>query len=215
MSDFLFERDFDQELEAEGYVAPAPQEVHYSKAQLAEAIAAARAEAFAEGEAAGRQAAEAELRESLLADQVKVLTELRQELALLLERQGAARRQLEFDLGALCLFLAQNLVPEYLTAFGPRRIRAFARQVVAMAEGDLEITLAPELSQIIAQDLAELPRAKGAGLKVLADPALGRAELRAQWAGGGAEYNYQHMLEAMLATFTTITREDAPSGTGS
>ena len=209
MTSFLFERDFDQEIETEGQ-APVPEVVGPDPARMAELLRQAREEAFEAGRSEGYATAEAEMQASLLAEQNATLAALLPQIEALRQNEAAHRRQMEQDLTGLTLFLAQNILPEVLEAFGARRIKAFVRQALRMAEGPLEIRLSAPMHEALAPILSPLSTGQGASVRFLADESLNRHEARALWLGGGATYDSKSIHDALLNTLKTLA-----DGTGS
>lgn len=210
MSSFLFERDFDLEIEAEGQDPAPPVLSGPDPARLAEMMRQAREEAFEQGRAQGAAEAEASLREGLLANQAASLAALLPQIEALSAHAGAHRLQMERDLAALTLFLAQNLMPEVLERFGAARVKAFVRQSLRMAEGGLDIRLSTSMHEALSPEFAGLTTAGGATVTFGADAELSLHEARASWVGGGAKYDYQRIWDALLNNLKTLA-----DGTGS
>lgn len=216
MAGFLFDRDFDQELEAEARVeaAPAPREAGPDPRLIAAQLAAAREAAYAEGEAAGFAAAEAELRAALESDIATTLAGLVPEIAAIRAELAAHQRQSSRDLAQMCHFLAERLLPELLERFGPRRLEAFCRRAARMAEGPAgaEIRLSPRMQAELAPVLGDLGTASGAPLRLVADPALSDGEARASWVAGRADYAAEVLHAELLSTLSSIAQSPAPDG---
>jgi flagellar assembly protein FliH len=168
-------------------LAPTPVLDPTTAAVVEQAVAAARAEAYREGEAAGRAAAIAAA-ERAVAAVTGALDGLQAEAAA--QRDAACRADLE---------LAAELATDVLDRTPPDdalvlldRIRA----VVAMLDDDpLEVRLHPD-------DLAALEPTGGAldgRLRCIPDPAVGPGEARIAGTWGGAALTRRALLDAAAA----------------
>lgn len=216
MSGFLFDRDFDQELEAEAALplAPTPIEVGPDPRQIATQIEAARQAAYAEGHAAGFAAGESEARAAIEADIGQTLTALLPQIEALSAGAAAHRQRSSQDLAQMCLFLAERLVPEIEAQFGARRIAAFCRRAARLAEGPEggEIRLSPQMFEAISPALQGLSTATNAPMRLIADPDLAIGEARATWLHGRADYAAEELRRELLSTLSSIAQTAAPDG---
>lgn len=216
MPAFLFERDFDQEMEAEKRsVTPEEGPRMFSVEEVEELRQKAFEEGRAEGEAAGFAAGEAEALASIHAVQTETLRELSPLVAAIRAEQGQYNRAREHDLLQLVLFLAQAVLPEVEERFGRRRIEAFCRRALKMAEGDqgLEIFLSPQMHEELSEAFRGTTTAEGAPLRLLADPELPVLGARAQWASGSADYAAERLRTELLTTLQSLAQSTAPDGT--
>lgn len=216
MSSFLFDRDFDQELEAEARVPapPAPAIVGPDPAALAGQLAAVREAAFAEGHAAGSAETEARLAETIDTEIAASLNALLPQIEALEAGLVRHRHHASQDLARMCLFLAERLLPEVLTQFGTRRIEAFCRRALRLAEGSAgaEIRLSPQMHAELHPVLGNLSTSSGAPLRLIADPALSNGTAEASWQSGRAEYAAEELHAELLATLSSIAQTPAPDG---
>lgn len=217
MTGFLFDRDFDAELETEArrqVAGPKAEAAPPDPAVLAAEREALVAAAFAEGHAAGQAEAEARVRETIESEVAQTLSALRPEIEALVAGLSRHRAQSSADLARMCHFLAQALLPEILERFGARRIEAFCRRAARMAEGPegAEIRLPPALLAEIGPRLGGLSTASHAPVRLVADPALRPGEARAQWRAGRADYAAETLHAELLATLSSIAQPPAPDG---
>ena len=153
-----------------------------------QAVAAARAEAYREGEAAGRAAATASI-EQAVARVVEVVAALHAEVVG--QRDTAATVDLQ---------LAAALATEVLDATPPAaalEVLDRVRQAAAILDDDpLEIRLHPETHAVLDGSC------EGGRLRLVADPTLAPGDARVVGAWGGAELTRVALLEAAVALQT-------------
>lgn len=208
---FFFDRDFDDELENETRSAKAPS-VGQSRPALTEAeLDAIRAEAFAAGKAEGIAEATAETEARMKADTNNLLaaslTNLLPEIQSLKESRQAHHNQLEADLMRLVHSLAEKTLPEIFTAFSTKRVLAFCRRALAMAEGQagLELRLPEAVFAQIETALSAATTSAGAPVKLTKDPDLSPGQVLALWDQGRAEYALDRLHGDLLAALTQIS----------
>lgn len=155
-------------------------------AEVDRLVARARAEAFAEGEVAGRRAAGAEASAAVAAVR-DACAGVRAELAA--QRQEATRASLA---------LAEAVATAVLDTSPPPAAAAVLDRVSAAAAGldddPLEVRLHPADHAALADHGGDDPR-----LRFAADPGLGRGEAQLRGAFGGADLTRRRLLEAALA----------------
>ena len=188
---FLFERNFDDEAEAEAAARDIVPAAALSPAEIArlhsDAFDAGRTEGHAAGYEEGFSTAKAEFDASLEAALSASLAALVPQINALSDALTAHAQAREHDLVQLTGYLAERLLPEITERFAPRRIHAFCKRALMMSEGSsgLTLTVAPELLADIQAAFAAL--SPDCRLTITADPSFERSQARAQWQGGGAE----------------------------
>lgn len=205
MSAFLFERDFDQEIEEEALSGIVPEGPTGPDPVLLEAI---RREAFeagrAEGHAQGLEEGRAEIRDSLTARETETLEALAPAVKSLIDDHAQHRRNLETDLARLTLALAQKLLPEVRAQYGERRIMAFAKRALHLAHGSgtLQLTLSDQMHAQLAPRLIPL-----GDMQLKADPDFAPLQAHAQWSQGEAHFAEEKLHEALLSTLHSIAQD--------
>lgn len=213
MERLRFDRDFDDELEAElraGQV-PAPRPA-LSPAEL-DAI---RSEAYergrAEGLEQGRTEAETRVTGSLEAQSAASLAALLPLLEELRQTRAQHHQALEQDLLRLVQALAQRVLPEIFEAYGVRRLEAFCRRALRMAEGQggLTLRLPVDVHPEISRNLGSVITVHGAPVELIADPDLPPGTARAEWDQGEAEQSEAALHEILRATLTHLSTPANP-----
>lgn len=218
MSGFLFERDFDQEIEAERHAGlhPEAQDDHGQSQREATAFADGHAQGYSEGVAAGRAAALAQAEADIAQRETEALQALLPEIAALSADAARHRHQRDVDLAQMCLALARQALPEVLERFGQRRLEAFCRRALALAEGPegVEIRLAPAVFTALSAKLSLAATPAGAALRLTQDASLAPHEARATWAGGGADYAADLLGHDILSTLDILAQAPMPGSSG-
>lgn len=153
------------------------------------ALQRARAEAFAEGYAAGQtaSAAKADAGEQMFRAAVAAMEAALADLPARLAADAAA---------ALRIFL-ERLFPELVAkGFVAEAAAVFEKARRESAVNRMEVFVPAEWADEIARALAE---AGAAMIEVKADPALDGARARAEWAGGGLDFDLEEAMTACLA----------------
>jgi flagellar assembly protein FliH len=191
MAKFLFDVSFD---DGAGRAAAAPAIApRISAEQLADAVARARAEGFAAGQAQARTAAEGEAARALAA------------IAEQLAGMAAARTETEARLRAETVQLATAIAGKLAAALLRREPAAEIEALILAClaevrdEPRLVVRVAPAAVDMLRERIDGL--AAGAGyagkMVLLADDGLAAADCRIEWADGGAERN-QAAIEARI-----------------
>lgn len=152
-----------------------------------EELAAARAVAWSEGEAAGRNAARQEINHAL-SQNLQILAENITQLL-------AEREQQINHFGAEASKIAQAMVgklfPELARRGGITEIEALMHNAVELARerAKLTLTLAPHLREALEPKLTTLAQAHGFDGQIvfLSDATMGDADVRIEWGDGGIE----------------------------
>ncbi len=157
----------------------------------------ARAEAFAEGRAAGVAEAEG----GLLARQATALETCATAIA---ASVAEARRVAETTIAALARTLIDSLattLPDHATALLPVRIERLVADLQGSigSEVALDLFASPQTASMLEKSLATLGQsgASPAPLRLRADPALPTTEVRVRWASAEAVINPAEVADAM------------------
>lgn len=166
---------------------PPPPPPMFSEDELRAAQASAHAEGLSEGLKQGRAAAMAENESSVAA----VLQGLSAQVAHILAEQSAQvdqSRQMTLD---IALAITRKLLPDYIARHGLGEIEAAVRTVMdgLVHEPRLVVRVAEaQLDAVTAGVQQEVARRGFEGkLVFLADPTMGLADCRVEWAEGGVE----------------------------
>ncbi|MBB5517309.1 hypothetical protein [Amphiplicatus metriothermophilus] len=153
------------------------------------ALQRARAEAFAEGYAAGQtaSAARADAGEQMFRAAVNAMETELASLPARLATDAAA---------ALRIFLERLFPALAAKGFAAEAAAAFEKARRESAVNRMEVFAPAEWEGEIARALAE---AGAAMVEVKADPALEGARARAEWAGGGLDFDLEEAMTACLA----------------
>ncbi len=152
-----------------------------------EVLEQARAEAHAEGEAAGREAAFSSL-ERGVADSLATIVET---LATLDGRHRSALEEIRGDAARLAHQLAAKLAPALVRRVPVEEILALVAECLARMPMEPRIVLRVEeaLVQQVADRIDEVAERAGFSgtVVLLGEPTLGPGECRVEWPDGGAE----------------------------
>lgn len=212
MAHLLFVRDFEAEIDAERLLAERQVPTH-SADDLMAAAAEARAEGHAAGHAEGLAAGRQEVLEAIEAQRLSALQALALSVDDLLADRAAHRMRLEQEMAAFAADLAARVFPELAVRLGPNRVDAEIARVMRRAVGSpsLEIRLAPALAETLAPDLVAMGHASGQTIRVTPDPALGRADVHAQWRDGRSRYSFAAICRSVLALIRQTAPQPSPS----
>lgn len=216
---FLFDRDFDAE--AAAGLIPAPRAdlpsapLSLSAEDLAARLDAARREGHDQGYAAGLAEGQRQAAEDSASRAAASLAELVPQIATLRGALSQHRATRERDLIRLTQALAERLLPEIATRFGPRRLSAFCRRALALAEGPGGLTLEvpPRALARLQSEFSTALTGSGAPLKLLAAADLADGAARARWTGGAAHFHPEALMTEILATLDLLSRDAAEATT--
>lgn len=198
---FLFEESFDDgrspphaaepEPVAEPSPPPPPPEPTFTLAELqariADAERTARAKAFEEGRAQGRQEAETADQRAL----AEALRNAEAELKSLVAAEQAAREVRAGNTVRMALSIVRKLFPAYVRAHGQAEVEATVAHFLAelLDEPKLVIRVHESRLEGMRAGIGAIAERQGfAGtISVLSDPRLGPLDVRADWGEGGAE----------------------------
>ena len=163
-------------------------------------LTAAKATGYAEGEAAGRQAAQNSIDKRL----AEVLSQIPQQLPGLIEAQKRADADLTKASVEIVMTIARKLLPELARRRGLAEIEAVVRACLAdlMLEPRLVIRVADEMLDMVRARVDKMVADLGyeGAIVCMADPALGPADCRVDWADGGAERVSQRLWDEIDQT---------------
>ncbi|RRH69874.1 FliH/SctL family protein [Falsigemmobacter faecalis] len=217
---FLFDRDFDAEdaaalPAAAQHLPELPIRVSLTAEELAAELARARTEGRDEGHAAGLTEGRRAAEEEGSARATASLAALAPEIAALRGALSHHRKERERDLIGLTRALAERLLPEFGPRFGPRRLEAFCRRALSLAEGPGGLTLEvpPAALPRLQSEFATTQTAGGAALRLLPAEDLAPGAARARWTAGHADFHPEALLTEILATLDLLSREAAQATT--
>jgi flagellar assembly protein FliH len=182
ISKFLFDTDFSSTDEA-ARLAPRPDTRRFSAIEMD----AAKAEAHAEGVAAGRAEAEQQIARRVADACVAVGARLGELMSVLARQHEAQTRESV----AAATEIARRLLPSLGKREAIGEIEALIRDCLSRLheEPRLVVRVADELLDPIRQNVDQLTAAAGYTGRVIlfADPAIKSGDARVEWADGGAE----------------------------
>jgi flagellar assembly protein FliH len=190
----LFGEDFDSP------AAPDPEVIGPGSAPrgLTDAdVAAARADAWAEGHGAGRAAAEAAAAQALAGAAVAMANEmagLRDELRTAADAAADALARLLLDTLAA-------LFPTLCARHGAAEVRAVVRALLPglALEPEIVVRASPDTAPALAAEVARALPDEVGRVRVLPDPAMGPADVRLRWQGGTASRDGAALWEEVAA----------------
>ena len=152
-----------------------------------EELTAARAVAWSEGEAAGREAARQEINQTLNHN----LQNLAENITLLLAEREQQISHFGSEAGKIAAAMVGKLFPELARRGGATEIEALLHSSIELARERprLTVSLAPHLQNLLEEKLRELAKSQGfdGQLTFIADAELGDSDARIEWSDGGIE----------------------------
>ncbi|WP_420549376.1 hypothetical protein [Curvivirga sp.] len=181
-----------QRLEEEALNAPPP-----SPTFSEEELAAAKAEAWNEGHAAGHAEALAQIEQQTLT----ALQTITGYIAVLQDRQALANESQAAALARISSDMVRKLMPIYASEHGVEEIKSLVYSSLAPLEtkGRINITLPESLHSIIQEQLEKVAQEAGFEGKLMYHPdaKLGPSDVRVDWGRGSAERNVETALQEM------------------
>ena len=191
---FLFDRSFDTANE-ERRTPPKPT---FGEVELE----AARKTAFAEGHAAGSAAAKAEQRAAIMI----ALQTIEGALAELLRQQTHALSSYRDDVAKLSMAIARKLSISFASRAATEEVEALLRKCIEEQHDEprLVVRASEAVIEALKPRVAAIGTASGYGgqIVLLPDDCLENADCQVQWADGGAERNFQGLVEQIEAIIT-------------
>jgi len=198
----VFERDFDQETALERQKEERALRALHTAEELDELVAAARAEAFADGCAQGHAAGVSETNATLLATQADALNALSQRLGTLISDADQHHRALEGQILDFALSASEQIFPELLRDRARERAAQQVLDVLHLALGSAKLRVhlsertAPELAPMI--EAAAQAKGISAQVELRPDPNLAEGDARVEWDNGFMEYSYTGVCDRIL-----------------
>lgn len=180
-----------------------------------EDLATARTEAYAEGETAGRTAAMQGIEQTVL----DTLQRLEDGLGDAVRRQAESDARIERETVRLAVAMVKRLMPTLAERHGLDEIQGLAERLFAdlLDEPRLIVKTHPDRLEPLQERLDPVARSAGfeGSLVYRAEPSLGPADCRIEWAKGGAERIAAAVEEKMIAAVETFyaDRPDASDET--
>lgn len=221
---FIFELSFDAEDMAErrrkkleererlAAEAAAAAEVEAEPSFSEEELAAAKAQAYEEGRAAGLAEAESQ-REAGLAG---ILDTIGAQIAGLHVHQDVANEKLAADLTELGRTVMSKVLPHYTQKHGADEVTAILSEGFSrlVHEQRISITVGQEVHEMLEPRIEAMAAKSGydGRLKLVADPDMGLADVVVNWGDGRLEHSTDEIwaeIEAMLENATAGMRDYA------
>ncbi len=205
MKKFLFDNDFGLPAEPPPSRESLPKEVEIAEPeadpiepeipQIDEAeIERARQAAYAEGEAAGRQAERSDMEAQSLA----VLSTCEAKLSRLLEQQEREAESVSSDAVAIARAAIKKLFPNFAERGALDEVEALIATCMGRLKGEprIVIRLCDEMLDTVKERLGKIAQKNGFQGKVvlLAEEELGPGDVLIEWADGGAERDSGRLL---------------------
>jgi flagellar assembly protein FliH len=195
--------DFD--MEADGLAGGLAVQQVFSLTEMAEARERTEAEAHAAGYA--------EAQASLEADAARALASALEQAAALRESQIRRNDAVASEAVRLAMLVARRVLPAFAESQAAREVEALIAACFKERpeEARLVIRVADALFDPIRARMEKLAAESGlAGAPVLlADPSLGLAEARVEWANGGADWDFEGRLADIEASARRLAARPA------
>jgi flagellar assembly protein FliH len=198
----VFNRDFDLELAIEDQQARRDALARHTPEELSEAVAVARAVAFAEGRCAGHSDGLAEAATADEARRVAALEALIPQMMAVMQAADTHRAVLEAQVLDFALSVCEQVFPELLRHRAHDRALAQVRRALSVGLGSasLQVTLSPAALKLLRDDLDSTIVDIGlqGRVEMRADPDLADGDVRVTWDSGFLEYSYAAICERIL-----------------
>lgn len=208
---FLFETSFDveQQTEVETEAEPEePPEPTFTPLQVEEA----RKRGYAEGHRDGGE----EASKSIEAETCRLLEAMGQELPRIAEAQTAANDRLSRQAAEVAAAIARKFVPALLELNGSMEIEALVEQCLQylIEQPKISVRVGARHAEAIEAHLRRMAEATGFDGRFIveADDAMGPADCRIRWAGGGMERSAEAVwreIEASVSRYVSSLDETA------
>ncbi|MHA6327028.1 FliH/SctL family protein [Roseivivax sp. CAU 1753] len=199
---YIFERDFDQELEIERGESPAPERL-YTESELQAALDSARETAFSEGQDRGWRTAHGDAVEQAERQHLAALELLSAQLSSLMGAEALHRAKLEREVVSLAHAVLEKVVPNVQAKFAQDRLRSEILSHLHLALGSarlfikLSVLDTPHLEIMILREAEKL--GVGNRIQISSDAALSKGECRVDWDDGFMEFGFDKVCEKILA----------------
>ncbi|QFT47379.1 flagellar assembly protein H [Roseivivax sp. THAF40] len=203
MSDarFIFERDFDRELDSEQGVSP-PSERMYSESEVQTKIQLATEAAYARGQDAGWRTAHTEAMGQAERQHLAALEQLGSQLRSLMEGEANHRSKLEDDVVALVKAVLTKVLPDLQSQLSRTRLEneILAHVKLALGSSTLRIRVStldlPQLKDTILRKADTL--GVTSRIQISSDAALSQGECRVDWDDGFMEFGFEKVCRSIL-----------------
>lgn len=199
---YVFDRDFDSELDRERQEAERRARACYTPEDMEAAIAKVRAEAFRDGHTAGRAEGLAEARSSAERLRAEALGVLGPQLEQLIGAADRHRTALEAQVLDFTLSVCEQVFPEVLRSRSRERALDRVKKTIELALGSscLRIMLSQQALPLLQPEIEQAARAIGleARIELSADPALSEGDVRMEWDNGFMEYSFAAVCDRIL-----------------
>lgn len=176
-----------------------------------EELAACRADALAEGHAAGLAEAEAGI--SRVA--AGALQAIESEIGNLATLQSASSEEIHRDALSLAAAIVRKTIPDFALETAAPLIESFVRESLTqfMEEPRIVIRISDSLLDRIKEDIEQIGVRSGypGQMIVLADGELSPQDCRIEWADGGAERNSERVWQQIDETVARFLESRAPA----
>lgn len=198
----VFNRDFDLELAREDQQSRRDAQARHTPEELADAVAVARAAAFAEGRCAGHSEGLAEAAAADDSRRVAALEALMPQMLAIVQAADRHRAALEAQLLDFALSVCEQVFPELLKHRAHDRALAQVRRALSVGLGSatLQVALSPDALRLLQEDLDISISESGlqGRVETRADPALADGDVRVTWDSGFLEYSYASICNRIL-----------------
>lgn len=198
---FIFERDFDREIEIESGLGPEPERV-YSEAEMQALLEAAREDGFAQGQDLGYRTGRAEAIGQAEKEHHATLDALTGSLQTLMRGEAEHRVALERDVVVLMTAILEHVLPEAKAALSVERLEReiLAHLRMGLDKATLKIRMNPEDRERIEATIRKEADKLGLTelIEVIADAGLAQGATRVDWNDGFMEFGFERICAAIL-----------------
>ncbi|ETX28906.1 hypothetical protein [Roseivivax isoporae] len=200
---FVFDRDFDREIEIErGGVGIAAEDA--AEDEILGRIEAARREGFEDGRVEGHRIAMAEAHAEMQRLRLSALGTLAAGMQDLVAATDLHRAQLEADAADFAFALCEKFAPEILGRLGPGRLRTevLAALKLTLGAGRVRVRLSSDSAERLGPGIEAEAEALGldARIEIIRDDTLGPGDGRVEWNNGFMETHFASLCDRVIAT---------------
>ncbi|KFE35683.1 FliH/SctL family protein [Thioclava atlantica] len=209
----VFQRDFDEEMQAEDARIEAERLKKFTQADLDAATEAARAAGFEGGLTRGRVEATAGMQAALEQRQTEAFEKLVPAITALLDNQLAHQAALERHLCGFTLRVCERVFPEFIEKCSTARVETQIRRAmeIALRKPSLTIRLSPANFTGLKAVIEASAGSNSPSLDIVADPALADGDIHADWEDGVMDYSFETVCRSiLLALRQTLAPQATP-----
>ncbi len=199
---FVFDRDFDGELDHAGRVSDMRAGAIYTREEFDEAVKQARADGYADGRTAGRAEASSASEDSEAERQLAALEAVAPALTALFADADRHHAVLEAQMIDFVLSVLGQVAPQLTATLARDQAEREAADAIRMALGSamLRVHFPPEAKADGEAHIQRTARLAGfAGrVEVKSDPALAPGDVRAEWDHGVMEYSFNDICQRIF-----------------